>query len=65
MKLKLEAITKLNLFRTYMEKQFGGSIKATQADMGGEYKSIEHYAQQYGIHIIYSCSYTHYQNGIA
>ncbi|CAH9137282.1 unnamed protein product [Cuscuta epithymum] len=64
---KSDAFSKFVHFNTFVQNQFGLSIKTLQCDNGREYNnSLFHtYCSNYGISFRFSCPYTSPQNGKA
>ena len=67
LKHKSELLSKFILFQKYAEKKHGREIKATLADLGGEYTDIifEKYLEENGIEISYAPTKKHQLNGVA
>ncbi|TXG60738.1 hypothetical protein EZV62_012101 [Acer yangbiense] len=61
--LKSEALSVFIKFQKLVELQFERKIKTIQADMGGEYLPFVPYLSNIGVHVRFSCPYTHQQNG--
>ncbi|TXG69141.1 hypothetical protein EZV62_004076 [Acer yangbiense] len=62
--LKSEALSMFIKFQKLVELQFDRKIKMFQADMGGEYLPFVSYLSNIGVHVRFSCPYTHQQNGV-
>ena len=60
----LYVVGKDGKFQKLVELQFDMKIKTFQADMGGEYLPFVSYLSNIGVHVRFSCPYTHQQNGV-
>ena len=63
-KVKSEAITVFQSFKTMVELQFSSKIKSIQTNWGGEFRSFTSFLANHGIVYRLICPHTHHQNGI-